>query len=141
MLRRERVTSVRSRSNLVHGRSVPIFRTDLRVINNDFKRQPRIRRGQIDTIDQAMEKWLWRTELTFSRSIRERLSRTWEREPVERARFLKLILSSKFSVDRVSFRWIYFSRSSGFVARKNSPFARHFRGLQTKMTIYRRENY
>lgn len=29
---------------------------DLRVINNDFKRQPRIRRGQIDTIDQAMEK-------------------------------------------------------------------------------------
>lgn len=39
---------------------------DLRVINNDFKRQPRIRRGQIDTIDQAMEKWLWRTRLTFS---------------------------------------------------------------------------
>lgn len=39
---------------------------DLRVINNDFKRQPGIRRGQIDTIDQAMEKWLWRTRLTFS---------------------------------------------------------------------------
>lgn len=36
-------------------------RGDLQVINNDFKRQPRIRRGQIDTIDQAMEKWLWRT--------------------------------------------------------------------------------
>jgi len=39
---------------------------DLSVINNDSKRQPRIRRGQIDTIDQAMEKWLWRTRLTFS---------------------------------------------------------------------------
>lgn len=34
---------------------------DLRVINNDFERQPRIRRGQIDTIDQAMEKWPWHT--------------------------------------------------------------------------------
>lgn len=44
-----------------------LFSVDSRVINNDFERQPRIRRGQIDTIDQAMEKWLRRTtRLTFS---------------------------------------------------------------------------
>lgn len=38
-----------------------LFSADSRVINNDFERQPRIRRGQIDTIDQAMEKWLRRS--------------------------------------------------------------------------------
>lgn len=30
---------------------------DFLIINNDSERQPRIHRGQIDTIDQSSEKW------------------------------------------------------------------------------------
>lgn len=62
------IPGVTSRSISIQfgSRMLHLPRGDLQVINNDFKRQPRIRRGQIDTIDQAMEKWLWRTGLTFS---------------------------------------------------------------------------